>query len=184
MLIRALVPLAVAALCGATLYQIARPSVPRLIYNPSDSAPVGWYRLHSYQAVGRNDFVAAYVPVDAASLAVERQYLPSGIPLIKTVWATTGETVCHRDGMVEIAGREPLAVLAQDSMGRPLPSRQGCYTLSKDEVFLVSTDVQTSFDSRYFGPVRREQILGRVEYLGRLRGRSERMGSGRKAGRG
>ena len=31
---------------------------------------------------------------------------------------------------------------------------------------LLSPDVQTGFDSRYFGPVGLENIVGRVEYLG------------------
>jgi type IV secretory pathway protease TraF len=110
--------------------------------------------------------------------------LPSNIPLIKTVWAVEGEQVCHSNGVVEVAHRPALVVLSHDSQGRSLPSQDGCYTLAKDEVFLVSTDVQTSFDSRYFGPVTVSDILGPLQYLGRFqrmsRGRAER----RKAGRG
>ena len=47
------------------------------------------------------------------------------------------------------------------------------------EVFLISNDVQTSFDGRYFGPVKRENLLGRIEYLGKFKGRSERQRAGR-----
>jgi len=170
--------LSVTALCTASLVQIVRPSVPRLLYNPSASAAVGWYKLNDYAR--RGDLVAALAPENGAALAMERKYLPPNIPLIKTVWAISGEEICHVNGQVFVKGRPPLIVLKHDVQGRLLPSRSGCYKLLEDEVFLVSTNVQTSFDSRYFGPVKRENLLGRVEYLGQFKGRSER----RKAGRG
>lgn len=180
MLIRVLGILSLAALCTASLVQIVRPSVPQLLYNPSPSAPVGWYKLRPNEYAQRGDLVAALAPVNGAVLALERDYLPPNIPLIKTVWAVSGERICHVDGQVLVQGRPELIVLKHDVLGRPLPSRSGCYELLKDEVFLVSTDVQTSFDSRYFGPVKRENLLGRVEYLGNFKGRSER----RKVGHG
>ena len=180
MLIRVLGLLSVTALCTASLVQIVRPSVPRLLYNPSASAAVGWYKLSPNDYARRGDLVAALAPENGAALAIEREYLPPNIPLIKTVWAISGEEICHVDGQVFVKGRPALIVLKHDVQGRLLPSRSGCYKLLEDEVFLVSTNVQTSFDSRYFGPVKRENLLGRVEYLGQFKGRSER----RKAGRG
>ena len=180
MLIRVLGTASLAALCTASLVQIVRPSVPRLLYNPSPSAPIGWYKLRPDAYAHRGDLVAALAPESGAALAFEREYLPPNIPLIKTVWAVSGQQICHADGQVMVQGRPALVVLKHDVLGRPLPWRSGCYELLKDEVFLVSTDVQTSFDSRYFGPVNRENLLGRVEYLGKFEGRSER----RRAGRG
>ena len=110
--------------------------------------------------------------------------MPPDIPLIKTVWAVGGERICHAKGVVSVARRPPLVMLSHDSRGRALPSRDGCYRLSKDEVFLVSTDVQTSFDSRYFGPVLRKDVVGPVRYLGRIRSRAERLEEARRAGHG
>lgn len=179
MLMRALGSVALAALCTASLVQIVRPSIPRLLYNPSPSAPIGWYRLRPDSYAHRGDLVAALTPKNGAALALERDYLPPNIPLIKTVWAVSGERICHVNGQVLVQGRPALIVLKHDILGRTLPSRSGCYELSKDEVFLISTDVQTSFDSRYFGPVKRENLLGRVEYLGKFKGRSERHRAGR-----
>jgi len=180
MLIRVLGILSLATLCTASLMQIVRPSVPRLLYNPSPSAHVGWYKLRPNEYARRGDLVAALAPENGAVLAIEREYLPPNIPLIKTVWAVSGEQICHENGQVLVQGQPALVVLKHDVLGRPLPSRYGCYELSKNEVFLISNNVQTSFDSRYFGPVKRENLLGRVEYLGQFKGRSER----RKAGRG
>jgi len=180
MLIRVLAPLAVIGLCTASLMQIIRPSVPRLLYNPSPSAPIGWYRMRAQNDIARDDLIAAQAPSSGAALANERGYLPPNIPLIKTVWAVSGDEICHKNGQVFVQNRPPLNVLKHDARGRLLPSWSGCYRLKSNEVFLVSTDVQTSFDSRYFGPVDRELVLGRVEYLGRLQGYLDR----RKAGRG
>lgn len=47
-----------------------------------------------------------------------------------------------------------------------MPIWKGCIVLRSDEIFLVSTDVQTSFDSRYFGPVPLKNVLGTVEFVG------------------
>lgn len=178
MLIRVLAPLAVAALCAASLLQILQPSVPRLLYNPSPSAPIGWYRLRPNADILRSDLVATQLPEMGAALVRERHYLPQDVPLIKTVWAVSGEQICHENGRVLVKGRPPLIVLKHDALGRALPSRSGCYVLSKNEFFLVSNDVQTSFDSRYFGSVERKLVLGRVDYLGRIKGRSERLKAG------
>lgn len=179
MLIRSLGALALASLCAASLWQIIRPSVPRLLYNPSPSAPIGWYRLYPDTPVKRGDLVAAWPTEEALEIARKRQYFPAGIPLIKTVWAVPGEQICYENGHVYVQGRPPLRVLKQDGLGRPLPSYDGCYAIPKDEVFLISSDVQTSFDSRYFGPVPQDNILGRVEYLGRWKSRPRRLEAGR-----
>jgi type IV secretory pathway protease TraF len=85
MLIRVLGILSVATLCTASLVQIVRPSVPRLLYNPSPSAPGGWYKLRPNEHARRGDLVAALAPENGAALAIEREYLPQNIPLIKTV---------------------------------------------------------------------------------------------------
>ena len=54
-------------------------------------------------------------------------------------------------------------------MGRDMPMKKGCFVLKVDEYLLISPDVQNGFDSRYFGPVSRENIIGRVKYIGELK---------------
>ena len=44
----------------------------------------------------------------------------------------------------------------------PLPRWQGCRRLGADELFLIATDSAASFDSRYFGPVTRDRVIGRA----------------------
>lgn len=64
--------------------------------------------------------------------------------------------VCSETGAVLTPqGKTP--VLHHDQRGRPLPRWSGCRELSPDEVFLLGTS-SSSFDSRYFGPVRMSDI--------------------------
>lgn len=178
MLMRLIPAVAVTAFCVASLWQIVQPPAPKLIYNKTASAPIGWYAVEPKRALKRDDLVAAFAPAQARKLAADRGYLPEHVPLIKTVWAIGGERVCH-DGMsVRVPNRPDIFVIGQDGLGRAMPVISGCYTLNADEVFLVSLDVQTSWDSRYFGGVSDTLIIGPVRYLGKQLDRPETFGSG------
>jgi len=150
----------------ATTVEITFPPKPIILYNSSNSAPIGWYRLHKNMQPSLGEQVAAYAPEWARQLADERRYLPYGYPLIKTVWAIEGDEVCYNNHSVSVPNRPDISVQTKDSLGRDIPLRSGCIVLKSGEYFLVSPDVQTGFDSRYFGPVTIENILGQVEYLG------------------
>ena len=178
MLMRAVPALALTMFCGANLWQIVSPPTPRLLYNTSLSAPQGWYRLYPDAAIERGGLVAAFAPALARKLAHNRGYLPHHVPLIKTVWAGGGAEICSKNGTVSAPNRPDIYALAQDGLGRDMPGFDGCFTLDADEVFLISIDVQTSFDSRYFGAVAASNVLGRVEYMGGDRMTLERRGAG------
>jgi len=157
---------AATALCSASAWQIVSPPSPRVIYNKSPSAPVGWYAIDSKAPITTGVQVAAFAPAEARNLAANRGYLPAHVPLIKTVWAIAGAEICATNGAISVPNRPLIHAAAEDGLGRAMPRLEGCFILNADEVFLVSTDVQTSFDSRYFGAVPAENIIGAVTYLG------------------
>ena len=159
----------------ASAAEITMPPRPVWLYNPSASAPVGWYKIDKRDEFKTGDQVAAYAPDWARKLASERDYLPYKYPLIKTIWAESGVTVCYEKGALRVPNRPVLQILEQDGLGRELPVIEGCFTLTEDRYLLISPDVQTAFDGRYFGPVPKRNILGRVNYLGKSIG--ERFGS-------
>ena len=142
--------------------------LPRLIYNPSDSVPVGWYRVdpqrHGTGSLPRSLSVGSIVlttlPPDAAALAAQRGYLPARVPLLKRVGAVAPQEVCIADGKVRIDGVPSAAVLSADRWGRPLPSWPQCRRLRPGELFLLSATNPASFDSRYFGPVSAAAVIG------------------------
>ena len=68
-------------------------------------------------------------------------------------------------GVVFINGRYAASTLRSDSAGRPMPVWRGCRSLRDHEFFGLMAGVETSLDSRYFGPMDRKLILGTAEPL-------------------
>ncbi|WP_395117815.1 S26 family signal peptidase [Rhodanobacter sp. FW102-FHT14D06] len=142
--------------------------LPRLVYNPSDSVAVGWYRVDPLArhagslspAMHVGSIVLVPLPAAAVALAARRGYLPSRIPLLKPVAAVAPQQVCITEGSVRIDGVPVAAVLRTDGMGRQLHAWPSCRRLRPGELFLLSTTNPASFDSRYFGPVRADTVLG------------------------
>ncbi|MEL1262863.1 S26 family signal peptidase [Pseudoxanthomonas putridarboris] len=132
----------------------------RLVYNPSDSAPRGWYAWWPLRDGRPGTPVFARLPADAAHLAHRRGYLPLHLPILKRIGAVGDQHACVRDGLVRIDDRVVALVRERDGAGRPLAAWPGCRTLAPDEVFLIASGHPASFDSRYFGPVGRDAILG------------------------
>ena len=143
---------------------------PLLLYNPSESAPLGWYRVEPLKVISRGDLVVSNLPEAASRLAIQRRYLASGIPVIKTVRALEGDTVCAANGVLLINGTPTVRLLSADRMERALPSPwRACRQLQAGEVLLLSDRTPDSFDGRYFGAVREGDIIGRAVWMGDAR---------------
>jgi conjugative transfer signal peptidase TraF len=138
--------------------------LPRVIYNPSDSVAIGWYRVdpraRGSVAPHVGSLVLVPLPAQVAALAARRRYLPLGTPLLKPVAAVAPQRVCVAGRIVHIDGRPVATALRTDGMGRPLHAWSQCRSLRPGELFLLSTTNPASFDSRYFGPVRASSVLG------------------------
>ena len=168
--LRARIVLAGLSACGlaALAWAAFVQPLPRLIYNPSDSVPVGWYRVkpldHRATSLPRSlsvgSIVLTLLPADAAELAAQRGYLPAHVPLLKRVGAVAPQHVCIVAGQVRIDGVPTAAALPADRLGRPLPSWPHCRPLAEGELFLLSVTNPASFDSRYFGPVSASVLIG------------------------
>jgi type IV secretory pathway protease TraF len=68
--------------------------------------------------------------------------------------------VCISGGIVRIDGVPSSAVLRADRLGRALPSLQLCRRLEPGKLLLLSTTNPASFDSRYFGRVNANTVIG------------------------
>jgi len=163
----ALAALSVSGLAALIWTFFVQP-LPRLVYNPSDSVAVGWYRVEALQHYADSpppswfvgDIILTRLPPEAAALAAQRGYLPTQIPLLKRVGAVAPQHVCIGDGHVHIDGVPVAAVLPADRMNRPLPIWSQCRQLQSGELFLLSATHPASFDSRYFGPVSASNVMG------------------------
>ena len=128
-------------------------SEPRFVYNPSESAPRGWYMVHPASDLRIGDYVIVKLPQDIAIYAAKRRYLPLGVPVLKQIVATQGHQVCVADGRVLIDGLAVGGTRSVDGQQRPLLAWSHCRKLLAGELFLLNVESAASFDSRYFGPV-------------------------------
>jgi conjugative transfer signal peptidase TraF len=134
-----------------------------IVYNPSDSVPRGWYRvghLDDADALRVGSIVLARIPADAAALAMQRGYVPAGVPILKRIGAVAPQSVCVREQVVRIDGAATATVRAVDRKHRPLPVWSQCKALADHELFLLSDTNPASFDSRYFGPIAVSGVIG------------------------
>ena len=135
---------------------IERP--PRLLWNASASVPKGLYVVHA-KPPRIGDMVAIRLPHSAARLAVRRRYLPARALLLKPVAAAAGDRVCRWRTVVLINGQRRAAAGLRDSARRPLPVWHGCRSLLRSQICLLSHSMN-SFDSRYFGLINHDSIVG------------------------
>jgi type IV secretory pathway protease TraF len=127
--------------------------MPRLVWNASASAPLGFYWIRSDQAALTRRFRARGAARGRAPACRRGGYLPAGVPVVKRVTALTGAVVCGDSGIVVINDRVAAQTLLMDRQGRPIPAWSGCRVLADSEVFLPMEGVRDSFDGRYFGPI-------------------------------
>ena len=142
--LRARLVLAALSACGLAALAWASFGLPkpRLIYNPSDSVPVGWYRVDPSsnrtdslpRPLSVGSIVLVPLPAEAATLAAQRGYLPTRVPLLKRVGAIAPQEVCIAGSSVRIDGVPSAAVLRADRLGRPLPSWRQCRASSRRTV--------------------------------------------------
>lgn len=135
--------------------------------NLTPSYPLGLWRIVPLdRAVGRGDLIFICPPSTPAFVtARERGYLRSGLcpgwlsPLIKTVVAMPGQRVEITETVtIDDAPLEHSDMRRNDGKGRPLDPFPGV-VVPPGHLFLHS-DFAGSYDSRYFGPIPDEGLLG------------------------
>lgn len=167
---KAVVTMSVGASLIALLFVAGCWGGLRINFTPS--FPLGLWRvmpLERSAAVGDRVFIC---PPETAAfvLALERGYVRQGLcpgwisPLIKTVAAVAGERI-EVDQSVRVDGTllDHSEVHVVDAEGRALPAFAGGI-VPAGHLFLHS-DFVGSYDSRYFGPVPADGILGLAQPL-------------------
>jgi type IV secretory pathway protease TraF len=151
------------AVLGVTVFIMAcvgliMDHVPALaLVNESPSLPKGVY-VRQPGGTADLDAIVAVPQPRAIQPYLAGLGMPAEVLLIKRVAAVGGDVVCRREGKVTTPDRV-VSALARDGRGVALPTWTGCRRLASDELFLLG-DTASSFDSRYFGPVRRDEVQG------------------------
>lgn len=147
----------VAVLAASSLVISTKP----ILINDSPSLPEGlWYIVPG--ATVTPGKVIAFTPPDAA-LPYVRRHLKRYIsqPLLKPVVAGAGARVCgDATGGFSVDGNRLGFPKAQDSRGNSVTPWTGCRTLTASEFAVFSGRIPNSYDSRYYGPIPRENIKG------------------------
>ncbi|MBY8821057.1 S26 family signal peptidase [Sphingomonas colocasiae] len=139
---------------------------PRLIWNASASAPIGFYLIRPGANWREGDTVLVRIPQRHSMLAAQRGYLPPAVPLIKRAAVIGPGTICARGEEILLDGEWIAQRRRADRQGRALPAWQGCLDLRSNMVFLLG-EGPWSFDSRYFGPVPTDNVIGSARWIGR-----------------
>ena len=138
--------------------------------NMSASMPLGLWRVTPVPPQIIRGMIVVYCLGDRqmAEMALERGYLgvgrcPTGTePLFKPVVAVAGDFVTVTPSGIFVNGSllTSSSPLTADPAGRPLAGAFGEFQVSRGEVWLLSHHTTLSFDSRYSGPVRIDNITG------------------------
>jgi conjugative transfer signal peptidase TraF len=142
----------------------------------SESMPRGIYVSHAFSGQAqRGDTVEVCLPPAISRFARRRRYLSRGIfcddgiqRIVKSVLAVPGDTVEVSASGLRVRGQLIPNTVARshDSHGRPLPRiSPGRYPVAPGTLWLFSSQVSTSFDSRYFGAVPSTAIRRRFHPL-------------------
>lgn len=148
----AMLAVSVGALATAT------PSRPTLaLINESPSVPKGLY-LRSLDQEPRLGRLVAIPQPSTAQMYLAELGVPSEVRLLKRIAAVGGDKVCAQDGQLRTPNGATVTP-SHDRRGVALPVWRACRALASDELLLLG-DTPTSFDGRYFGPVRLTQVEG------------------------
>jgi conjugative transfer signal peptidase TraF len=153
--------LALIAAAYVAMLVASQVRAPLVIFNGSASAPLGFYHLEN-RLPFRGETAAVAAPPAVELMVAAYGVLHKGLPLIKQIAAIGGDEVCRFNapsGTISINGKVIAEVQEMDREGRRLPKWEGCIRLVEGEYFLLQPHPH-SFDSRYFGPVMKCDILG------------------------
>lgn len=155
------------AIIVGTMYlglTIVFPPRPFLVWNASESAPIGLYALAWDAPVDPGDMVVAQLPQRYRLFAARRHYLPANVPLVKRVAGAAGDEVCAVGREVTVNGAHAAVRRERDRLGRPMPWWSGCVRLKGRQLFLLM-DAPASFDGRYFGVTEGSELVGKARLL-------------------
>jgi conjugative transfer signal peptidase TraF len=142
-----------------------------LLSNTDSAAPAGVYRVAASE-MKRGDLVAACLPIAISQHGIARGYLRTGScpgdaePVGKIIGALPGDTVQVERAWVSVDGVRfaRSAVAERDSARRPLRHVPwGKYLVGAGQVWLFGFNDSRSWDSRYFGPIPRANVRGKLQ---------------------
>lgn len=141
-----------------------------VVYQVTPSMPEGFYWRMPPKHLHRNDIVIFYPPSSILLFMHQHHLVPKDGWVMKYILGVPGDFVCKKQGYVWINQYKIARVQQYYQPGRKLPNTPFCRRLGTQEYLLMSTKVVHSFDGRYFGPVKKQHIIGEMIPLNRGKG--------------
>ena len=135
--------------------------------NLTDSVAKGFYRLNTSLPIKSGAYVQVCLNKEISKGAFERGYIAKGTcktgyePLLKKLIGVPGDTAAiYKNGMVVNDKFYPAAQLDRDGNGNPLQGQKMPSQKLTGYLLYGDGDSKNSWDSRYYGQVTRDQIIG------------------------
>jgi type IV secretory pathway protease TraF len=148
---RLIMPVGATGILALGAPEVTHP-IPRLVYNASASAPLGFYSVTRHGAISRGDLVLARLPDAARRLAADPRLSAARCAGRKARSGILGDIVCVDSGIVLIDNRVAARTLLMDREGRSLPAWHGWRPLTEGEIFLLNESAVASFEAGISGP--------------------------------
>lgn len=131
----------------------------KIMFQITPSLPKGAYLIDHADRIDTGTLCVFTIPPEVFGMVKSRGWIPEHLRyyLMKPVVAKQGDIVEVSAAGLSINGRYFGPVSQYDSQGLPLPRLYKKYVLGSGEYF-VATPYRKSFDSRYFGKIRRSDI--------------------------
>ena len=161
----------------------------RYVFNISESLPIGIYQKLEDKNFQKGDLVILDIPKERMDFMISRGYIDGNMlkTMLKRIEGVEGETFKvltveelkgslfsenNEFSSIEISSLPKKFLIKEnkilgsisnfDSYGRQLPQIESPLILNKDEFFVMG-ESDNSFDSRYFGKIKKEEILYKVK---------------------
>jgi conjugative transfer signal peptidase TraF len=133
-----------------------------ITYAVSYSVPNGWYLLIPATTIKRYNIVQFKPPEATVTFLQKLHWAPKNALLVKYVYGLPGDFVCNKNASIWINNKLLGPIYNADKHGNALPKTNFCGKLPPEQYILLSTHINNSFDSRYFGPINRANIKSKA----------------------
>lgn len=125
--------------------------------NKTKSLPRGIYRLYPPVDLQKGDIIVFEIP-EKAELMFKRGYVSNIDTLMKKLAALPGDHIEIVDQELYVNENNWGKIYEKDKLNRPLPKLQVEDLKPRENEVLVLSDINNSFDGRYFGPIETRRI--------------------------
>lgn len=125
--------------------------------NKTRSLPRGIYRLYPPVDLHKEDIIVFEIP-KSAELMFKRGYVSNIDTLMKKLAALPGEDIQIENNEVLIGTKNWGKIYDRDKLNRQLPKLEKEQIRPSENEVLALSDIDKSFDGRYFGPIEIKSI--------------------------